>query len=365
MSLHPKAKGKGWVVRWREPGSPKNHQRSFDRKADAQRWEDEVRRRKQLGTLHTLLDGQQVLDTFVTEIWTPTYGVMNAPRTRQVYASSYDNHVAPTLGGRMIGAISGHDISQWQAALKRAGVGHDAILKARSVLSAVMEGAVSAQLIAVNPVRLAKAPPRPPEAVRPEVRPLAPATVEAVRARLGDRDQVLVSLLAYAGLRPGEARILTWGRVQERTLIVHAPKTRRHNPHPRTVRLLAPLAADLRAWRLQCGRPADDALVLLDHHGQPISYASLNRWRERVWAPALEAAGVPYQRPYDLRHSFASLLAHEGRPVTYIAAQLGHSAQESLRTYQHVIAELEDQPHVSAEDAIRAARENGGLRRAG
>lgn len=62
-------------------------------------------------------------------------------------------------------------------------------------------------------------------------------------------------------------------------------------------------------------------------------------------------------RPYDLRHSFASLLLHEGRNVIYVARQLGHGAQLTLGTYGHVIDELdEQQPRQDAEDAILAAR---------
>jgi integrase len=75
-----------------------------------------------------------------------------------------------------------------------------------------------------------------------------------------------------------------------------------------------------------------------------------------VWRPALKRAGVPYQRPYDLRHSFASLLLHEGRSVIYVARQLGHGAQLTMRTYGHVMEELDEAPRLSAEDAIRAAR---------
>ena len=62
-----------------------------------------------------------------------------------------------------------------------------------------------------------------------------------------------------------------------------------------------------------------------------------------------------YQRPYDLRHSFASLLLHEGRSVIYVARQLGHGAQLTMRTYGHVVEDLEDQPRMPAEDAILAA----------
>ncbi len=49
----------------------------------------------------------------------------------------------------------------------------------------------------------------------------------------------------------------------------------------------------------------------------------------------LTAAGIDYQRPYDLRHSFASLLLHEGRSAIYVARQLGHGAGLTMSTYGH------------------------------
>ena len=67
---------------------------------------------------------------------------------------------------------------------------------------------------------------------------------------------------------------------------------------------------------------------------------------------------MPDASPYTLRHSFCSLLLHEGRSVIYVARQMGHDAKLTLGTYGHVIDELEDAPRVSAEDAIRAARES-------
>jgi hypothetical protein len=42
--------------------------------------------------------------------------------------------------------------------------------------------------------------------------------------------------------------------------------------------------------------------------------------------------------------------------VIYVARQLGHSAQLTMRTYGHVIEELDDAPRISAEDAIARAR---------
>jgi hypothetical protein len=43
--------------------------------------------------------------------------------------------------------------------------------------------------------------------------------------------------------------------------------------------------------------------------------------------------------------------------VIYVARQLGHGAELTMRVYGHVIEELEDRPQLPAEDAIREARE--------
>jgi integrase len=65
---------------------------------------------------------------------------------------------------------------------------------------------------------------------------------------------------------------------------------------------------------------------------------------------------VEQGRPYDLRHSFASLLLHEGRSVIYVARQLGHDARLTLSTYGHVMDEFEDRPRLGAHAAIADAR---------
>jgi integrase len=350
MSVH-KTKT-GYVVRWRE--GTKNRQRTFDRKVDAVRWDDEVRRRRQLGTLAMLDAEAATLNAYTADTWAPTYGPLLAPRTRETYAHTFDRHIAPRLGHLGLHAITPPVVAKWQTAVLPAG--HEALVKARGVLSTILQTAVEGGLIPANPVRSVRAPRAP---LKAEVRPLAPASVEALRSVLSDRDATLVSLLAYAGLRPGEARELRWGHVGDRTLVIGASKTGTR----RTVRLLAPLAQDLRAWRMVCGRPADDMPVITrPSDGGVMSAKTFNVWRGEVFVPALERAGLDKARPYDLRHSFASLLLHEGRSVIYVARQLGHGANLTLKTYGHVIDELDGQ-HVSADDAIRAARAAAPARR--
>jgi integrase len=74
-----------------------------------------------------------------------------------------------------------------------------------------------------------------------------------------------------------------------------------------------------------------DGLTQCDLLDQQTEYG-YEQWRGRTWRAVLERAELAYQRPYDLRHSFASLLLHEGRSVIYVARQLGHGAQLTSNT---------------------------------
>ena len=78
-------------------------------------------------------------------------------------------------------------------------------------------------------------------------------------------------------------------------------------------------------------------------------------WHRRVFDPAAIAAGVDAP-PYHLRHSFASLLLHEGKRGAYVAAQIGDSIKVTLDTYTHLIEELDHDTPLTAVEAIQAAR---------
>jgi integrase len=292
------------------------------------------------------------------QTWAPTHGVTLAPKTRKHYASLYDHHIAPKLGRLQLRAIRADTISRWQGDRLAAGAGPTAVRQALDLLGSILQRAVEAERIVTNPVRLVRRARLPR---RKEVRPLAPAAVERMRAAASQRDATLFSVLAYAGLRPGEALALQWDDIRDNTLLIERAlslgedadtKTTAH----RTVRLLAPLRTDLTEWRLASARPPGNALVFPNHRAAPWTEPAYQSWRRRSFDSARKEAQVDQATPYTLRHSFASLLLHEGRSVIYVARQLGHDARLTLTRYGHVIDELEDQPQVSAEQAIREAR---------
>lgn len=230
----------------------------------------------------------------------------------------------------------------------------------------MLQRAVEWQRLPQNPVKLV----RKPQVRRlRDVRPLPPATVEQLRAAAGtapvqgDRNATLISVLAYAGLRPQEALALTWGDVRHRTLLIDKASDGEGGVKPtktgqsRTVRLLGPLAADLMRWRLASGRPDDAALVFPSPSGGVWNDAHWQTWHRDVWRRACKRVRVTGVRPYDLRHGFVSLLIQEGRHVVDVARQAGHSPTMTLDVYGHVFDEFDPAERVPADEQIRRARD--------
>ena len=253
----------GWRVRWREGGrGSRARSRTFERKADAVAFDDELRRRRRLGDV-VLAGSAETLDRYVSETWARTHAVTLAPKTARHYASLYDVHIAPHLGELKLVDLTPEVIARWQADRVAAGAGRVAVLQALALLGAILQGAMESGRIARNPARLVRKIKR---GRRKEVRPLPPASVEALREASGPRDATLISVLAYSGLRPQEALALIWSDVRERTLLVERAvslgeeKDTKTTSH-RTVRLLGALREDLLAWRLRSVCPRDTTLI--------------------------------------------------------------------------------------------------------
>jgi len=321
-----------------------------------------MRRRKQLGELGLLDAGRQTLEQLAADWWTLHAHVNLAPKTRLIYSGVWERRLAPALGKLPLIEITPDVIEGFVAELRQDGVGEATITKCLVVLRSMMNRAVAWRRLQTNPVTAIV---RRPSSPRRTVHPLAPSGVEGLRAQMNIRDATLVSVLAYAGLRPGEALGLQWADVRERTIVVEravslgevkTTKTRCN----RTVEMVSPLVADLARWRIASGRPDGARLVFPRDDGSPWTEQDWKNWRRRVFRSAATGIGRPKMRPYDLRHSFCSLLLAEGRSVFHVAQQAGHSPAMTLSTYGHVLDELEAGRTASAEAEIRRAREGHG-----
>ncbi len=90
------------------------------------------------------------------------------------------------------------------------------------------------------------------------------------------------------------------------------------------------------AWQKD---PRYEDLVFPSTAGTPMSHNNLNR---RHLKPLLSRAGIPPMRPYDLRHTFATLWLESGESIKVLQEILGHSRITlTLDTYAHVTPHMQ------------------------
>ena len=369
-----------WEVRWRDAGrdSPRR-QRTFERKGDAETFDREVKRRKQLGELALWEQRNRTVRELSREWWSK-YAVPNlAEHTLDGYervlagyrdrqGRQHAGYIDQLLGALKVGEITPETVADFRAQLERAGVGRHAVRLSMVLLQAMFRQAVVWRWVSTNPV---KAVPKPSGKRERAVVCLAPAEVEAIRAHLIERDQLyaatIVSLVAYQGLRvPEEVLALEVRHVGRNTVLVEqrlikgsivgGQKVRGF--HPRAVKLEDPVRRDVTEYLVATGLRS--GLLFPRTDTDPWKVHDYKNWTRRVWHAARSAAGVDPMPPYDLRHAYASLQIRAGVSIPELAERLGHSPQMTVSTYTHVIRELEGEPRVSAAAQIEQARDARG-----
>lgn len=361
MSIHKRTDSKRspWRVSYRDAAG-KQRTKSFASHREAVAFDASIRSmppaervRATSAQTSILLDGLHdaaapTLRDWMTE-WFSNYGPLWAPKTLRDRANTTAKWITPYLGDIPLDQLTARVIKRYRTILAEQGASNNRINVATTLLSSALTAARDDELIDVNPWLGQKQLPHR----KRKVRPLTPLEVEAIRYVMPTpRDKIIISLIAYAGLRPAEVCGLTWDHIGDELIRVEqtiqdgevAPtKTRR----PRAVRILPTLAADLVAY----GRGNAADFIVTGFKGGPLNW---NIWEQRVFRAAVPDKNVI---PYDLRHTFASLALHEGRSLPWIQSEMGHaSSQTLLDHYAHEYQEAQLQTAVPMDDAVRAAR---------
>jgi integrase len=296
-------------------------------------------------------------------------------RTREIYATRLRRDVYPTLGELPLTALTRQHVLELLAAKGpgRAPAGLRLIL---IPLRAMLNAAVDDGVITANPAlrigRLLRG-----LAGREARRPAALTADELARLlAAADRDfqdcADLVYLLAWSGLRIGEACALRWDDldasggfiVVQRTAAWTRGRVRITPPKsskPRRVDLPRALVARLEHRRTLAETEAALAGRELSpwmfpepaapQHPLDVRYFTIKRWPR-----LLRAAGLRYVNPHVLRHSYATQLLQAGTPVAYVKDQLGHSSIAiTVDIYGHAI------PNANRGAVERLAGVTGGL----
>lgn len=209
-------------------------------------------------------------------------------------------------------------------------------------------------VLGINPVARTTVPASPSEVGQ------AWAADEARRflaAVADDHYQPYWTVALRTGMRPSEIIGLTWDRLDldAGTLTVAAARATVRNQTfeggpksragKRTIALPPALVAVLRAHRitqlerrlLLGGRWQDHNLVCTSEVGTPVRMQNLGHRFARLCA----RAGVPRIRPYDMRHTAASVMMERGADLKAASEVMGHSDPRlTARVYQHAYGSM-------------------------
>lgn len=280
--------------------------------------------------------------------WLARHSIRWTVSTLEQRADLIDRHIRPHLGGVALRDLGVARVARYQADLVRAGASNKTVNAVIRVLSACLGVAVKESLIPANPCQ--RADPLPTK--KPDRRPIPLEVVEGIRAGMRNpRDRLMVSLMAYAGLRPGEVCGLRWRDVQDHTIhiaqaysIADGLKDTKTGA-TRTVPIALAVREDLEAAVRGAG------LVAVGQQGGPIHWRN---WNRRVWVPA---RGATDYVPYEARHTHASLLIRSGMDVMEVQDRMGHaSARMTLDHYAHLFRDHRYARDVPIDEQVADAR---------
>jgi integrase len=111
----------------------------------------------------------------------------------------------------------------------------------------------------------------------------------------------------------------------------------------------------LKALREQYEVTGRGEYVFTNGQGNPVDKTNL---RERIWKPTLEAIGMEYRRPYETRHTAATLWLAAGEAPEWIAKQMGHSTTKMLfEIYSRFVPNLTRQDGSAFEKLLSKAQD--------
>ncbi len=349
---------RGGKVRYR--ARVKSHGREvatqvFDRKRDAELWEQEQTRRLRLGEWVDPRRGRVPLAQVVDE-WLASRGTVKR-RTRESELGVWRNYIEPRFGKRPVASITPAVMSAWVGQLVSDGRASSTAARALATLRSVLAFAVADGRLTVNAAAAVKAPRGGGQ--RREGHALTYDELQQLyrlcaglptgtpsHSRVASAELVLV--LGLTGMRWGELAGVQVGdlitvpgrglRLQRTVLASNGGGElfvdTLENRRSRTVPLVPELYPLVE--RRASGRAAT-AWLFPAPAGGPLRESN---WKRSVkWFTAVAELGYPGLRVHDLRHTAASLWLASGADPKVVQSVRGHfSAAMTMDVYGHLIA---------------------------
>lgn len=258
-------------------------------------------------------------------------------KKRHVSSSTFDGYrkivslrLVPALGERLIVDLKRKDVRDWLNTLE---VSNKTLSNIQSCLRSALNDAAEEELIDLNPLAGWTYSRKEAPAKEDDVDPFSPEEQQAILGALSGQARNMMQFALWTGLRTSELVALDWGDIdwlREEVMVSRAmtqaskgeAEVTKTTAGRRSVKLLRPAIEALMAQK------AHTFLADAEVFQNP---RTLKRWagdgpiRKTMWVPAMKKAGVRYRRPYQTRHTFASMMLSAGEHPMWVAKQMGHT----------------------------------------
>ena len=275
--------------------------------------------------------------------WKDKHLVRVRASTASLYKRLLRYHLLPAFGERSLGALRPLDVQAYIAQQIQSGaLAPKTVNNILALLKQMLKSAVDWGYLAAVPLAGVKKLRRPKRDV-----PLwTPAEIRKFLLQAPEEWRAVWLLGTFTGLRPGEIQAMSWEgqnwpdfainkihvtcAYEAESKVLGATKT------DRSVRLIDMVPA-VRQALLALPSRTKGRLVFSGTDGGMFSRSNM----KHAWHRTIKATSLRRIRPYDLRHTFASLLITAGKNPLYIARQMGHySAGVTLDPYGHLMEAL-------------------------
>ena len=278
----------------------------------------------------------------------------------KVLKSTLDGHLMPAFGDRPVGTITKADILAFRARLAELPGRTGEKLSNRRIngilapLTQILNEASERYEFPSPVVKLKRLKIR-----KTDIDPFSLDQVQTMLAtvRIDWRDYFTTRVLT--GMRTGEAHGLKWKYVDferrliliRETFVLGEDDETKTEGSMRDIQMSQPVFEALKRQFEATGKLSP--YVFCNREGHPIDNKNFS---DRVWYPLLRHLGLTKRRPYQMRHTAATLWLASGEAPEWIARQLGHANTQMLfSVYSRFVPNLTRQDG-SAIDRLLATR---------
>lgn len=281
-----------------------------------------------------------------TDTWMIENGVMWRRTYRRTVEDIVRKYFLPRFAEREVGSFTRAELLQLRAELakvpgrKKETLSPRRINAVMNILSLILKEAsdryqFTCPYYNIKPLKIPKS----------EVQPFTLEEVRLILAKVRVDFRNYFAVRFFTGLRTGEIDGLKWEYVDfERSLIL-----------VRETRVMGEQEDEAKTTEsirdIQCSQVVMDALreqfkatgrlrgfVFCARDGTPLDH---NNVTKRVWYPLLRHLGLKLRRPYQTRHTAATLWLAAGENPEWIARQMGHTSTEMLfKVYSRYVPNL-------------------------